>query len=208
MVANYIYKKRLAPIHHKLFTCPTNPTEKNSSLYSYHEVSTYFSCRCPCDLCCCRGSCSRTTSTSPRSIGKSFFSINWVYLLKFVKNQLRRVLLRSEILKKAEQLQAIAYASPQRNRAVFTPGHKATTDWIFAQFQALSDYYTVKYHEFTTSTSIAGVTIPGSYFLGTGAVFGPLGKVTAEVVAIPNLGCDAVRDFFSLRYLFLLTNLG
>ena len=108
------------------------------------------------------------------------------------QNQLRRVLLRSEILKKADQLQALAYSTPQRNRAVFTPGHKATTDWIFAQFEAMSDYYTVKYHEFITSTTVTGVTSSVGYFVAYGATFSPVGKISAPVVVVPNVGCDEV----------------
>lgn len=43
-------------------------------------------------------------------------------MLTFEQNKLRRVLLRSELLKRGEALQSIAYATPGRNRAIFTPG--------------------------------------------------------------------------------------
>ena len=112
--------------------------------------------------------------------------------LTIFKNQLRRVLLRTEILKKAEQLQAIAYATPGKNRAVFTPGHKATTDWIYNQFLALSDYYTVKYHEFEVFTAAATVSFDSTVLNGAAAALAPEGEVTGELINVPNLGCDAV----------------
>lgn len=110
-----------------------------------------------------------------------------------LQNQLRRVLLRSELLKKGQELQDIAYSTPGRNRAVLTEGHKKTTEWIYNQFLKLSDYYTVEYHEFITEVAFGAVTVDGTQLNAEGLTFSPKGKVTAALVAVPNLGCDAVR---------------
>ncbi|KAK0099408.1 Leucyl aminopeptidase yscIV [Cadophora gregata] len=106
-------------------------------------------------------------------------------------NQLRRVLLRSELLAKARTLEGFAYATPQRNRQIFTPGHKATYEWLYESIKKLSDYYTVEYHEFLTESATATVTVDGVNLVAEPLTFTSSGKPTGVVVAVPNLGCDA-----------------
>ncbi|KAH7305077.1 putative leucine aminopeptidase 2 [Rhexocercosporidium sp. MPI-PUGE-AT-0058] len=106
-------------------------------------------------------------------------------------NQLRRVLLRSELLAKARTLEGFAYATPQRNRQIFTPGHKATYEWLYESIKKLSDYYTVEYHEFLTQSASATVTVNGASVGAEPLTFTPNGQPTGTVVAVPNLGCDA-----------------
>ncbi|KAL2073907.1 hypothetical protein VTL71DRAFT_11233 [Oculimacula yallundae] len=106
-------------------------------------------------------------------------------------NQLRRVLLRSELLAKAKTLEGFAYATPQRNRQIFTPGHKATYEWLYESIKKLSDYYTVEYHEFLTQSATASLTIDGANVAAEPLTFTPNGKPTGPIVAVPNLGCDA-----------------
>jgi hypothetical protein len=109
------------------------------------------------------------------------------------QNQLRRVLLRSELLAKGNQLQAISDASPGKNRAIFTPGHKATYEWIYNQMKELGDYYDVSYHEFIYSTPYGNLTTSdGVYSTAAALTFSPLGSVTAPIVYVPNLGCVEV----------------
>ena len=69
-----------------------------------------------------------------QSVRASIFPSYMRYLqaeLTSLQNQLRRVLLRSELLAKARTLEGFAYATPQRNRQIFTPGHKATYEWLY-----------------------------------------------------------------------------
>ncbi|PVH81767.1 Zn-dependent exopeptidase [Cadophora sp. DSE1049] len=104
------------------------------------------------------------------------------------QNQLRRVLLRSELLAKARTLEGFAYATPQRNRQIFTPGHKATYEWLYESIKKLSDYYTVEYHEFLTQSASATVTVDGANIVAEPLTFTPNGKPTGTVVVVPNLG--------------------
>ncbi|KAH6716945.1 hypothetical protein BKA61DRAFT_514124 [Leptodontidium sp. MPI-SDFR-AT-0119] len=106
-------------------------------------------------------------------------------------NQLRRVLLRSELLAKADTLQGLAYASPERNRQIFTPGHKSTYEWLFNSISAMSDYYTVEYHEFLAPASIGGITVDGVRYSGTPMRDTADGTPSGDLVAVPNLGCSA-----------------
>ncbi|KAL5324702.1 hypothetical protein ACEPPN_009250 [Leptodophora sp. 'Broadleaf-Isolate-01'] len=106
-------------------------------------------------------------------------------------NQLRRVLLRSELLAKARTLEGFAYATPGRNRQIFTPGHKATYEWLYESIKKLSDYYTVEYQEFLTQSASATVTVDGASIGAEPLTFTPNGKPTGTVVAVPNLGCVA-----------------
>lgn len=57
----------------------------------------------------------------------------------------------------------------------------------------MSDYYTVAYHEFLTESFTAAVTAGGNYTVAEPFTFTPTGTVSGNLVAIPNLGCDAVR---------------
>lgn len=105
------------------------------------------------------------------------------------------MLLRSELLAKARTLEGFAYATPQRNRQIFTPGHKATYEWLYESIAKLSDYYTVEYHEFLTQSAAAGITVDGTAYTAEPLTFTPSGKPTGAIVAVPNLGCDAVSSF-------------
>jgi len=97
-------------------------------------------------------------------------------------------------LKKGEELQAIAYATPDRNRAIYTPGHERTIEWIYNQMKALGDYYDVYFHEFQLAQPYGNFTTSdGASTNAIALTFSPLGSVTAPVVYVPNLGCAEVR---------------
>lgn len=103
------------------------------------------------------------------------------------------MLLRSELLKKGEELQSIAYSTPDRNRAIFTPGHVGTVSWIYDQMKALGDYYDVYYHTFALAQAYGNFsTADGTSTNAIALTFSPLGSVTAEVSYVPNLGCAEV----------------
>jgi hypothetical protein len=57
---------------------------------------------------------------------------------------------------------------------------------------ALSDYYTVKYHEFLTQSATASVAVDGTALNAEPLTFTPGGNPSGALVAVPNLGCVAV----------------
>ncbi|KAH8684825.1 putative leucine aminopeptidase 2 [Tricladium varicosporioides] len=106
-------------------------------------------------------------------------------------NQLRRVLLRSELLSKARTLEGFAYATPERNRQIFTPGHKATYEWIYNSIKELGDYYTVEYNEFLAQSATGKLTVDGIAVAADPMTFTPSGAPSGAIVAVANIGCDA-----------------
>ncbi|KAF3941956.1 hypothetical protein ABW19_dt0207186 [Dactylella cylindrospora] len=107
-------------------------------------------------------------------------------------NKLRRIIYRGNLRARAEELYAIA-ARNNNTRAWGTPGHWETLDWIYAAIP--KDYYNVEKQFFNISRQIyddVSVTVDG------GAIENPVpftnginGTVSAPILAIPNLGCDA-----------------
>ena len=63
----------------------------------------------------------------------------------YLQNQLRRVLLRSNLLGKSKTLEGFAYATPERNRVFGGPGHNATVNYLYDQIAALGNYYDVEF---------------------------------------------------------------
>jgi hypothetical protein len=95
-------------------------------------------------------------------------------------------------LAKARTLEGFAYATTERNRQIFTPGHKATYEWIYNSIKELGDYYDVEFHEFTAESAngkleVDGVTVPADPM-----TFTPSGNPSGELVEVANIGCDAV----------------
>jgi carboxypeptidase Q len=115
--------------------------------------------------------------------------------LKTFQNQLRRVLLRSELLAKARILEGFAYSTPERNRQIFTPGHKATYEYIFKFMSDLG--YDVEYNEFFAETSSGSLTVDGVKIPAQPMTFTPSGKPSGKIVKVANIGCDAVSTFTS-----------
>lgn len=106
---------------------------------------------------------------------------------------MRRVLLRSELLKKGRILQDFAYATPGRNRLIGTPGHQSTVDYLVNTLKAL-DYYDVSTQAFNVSTSAGNVTIDGKPLESQPMTGTPAGTPSAPIVLVANVGCDAA-DF-------------
>ncbi|TVY71565.1 Leucine aminopeptidase [Lachnellula suecica] len=106
-------------------------------------------------------------------------------------NQLRRVLLRSELLAKARTLEGFAYNTTERNRQIFSPGHKATYEWLYNSIKELGDYYTVEYHEFLAESANGKLTVDGADVPAGPMTFTPSGNPSGEVVEVANIGCNA-----------------
>ncbi|KAL8880194.1 MAG: hypothetical protein Q9192_008069 [Flavoplaca navasiana] len=108
-------------------------------------------------------------------------------------NLLRRVLLRSNLLAKAQILEGFAYATPERNRVFGSPGHNATVNYLYDQIAALSDYYTVELQPFVelytagnASLKVAGVDQGAALF-----TYSPSGQFVQPLITVANNGCVA-----------------
>ncbi|EPE27057.1 Zn-dependent exopeptidase [Glarea lozoyensis ATCC 20868] len=109
-------------------------------------------------------------------------------------NQLRRVLLRSELLKKGQILEDFAYSWSGRNRLIGTIGHNKTVNYLYDTLVA-TGYYDVAFQKFLISTPINETfTVGNSSYETVAMAFSEAGKVTAPIVKVANLGCDAA-DF-------------
>lgn len=94
---------------------------------------------------------------------------------------------------KAQQLEDIAYATPDRNRVIGSGGHNNTVDWLVENIERLGDYWTVYRQPFTAlySNVEGDITVDGSTFEPSFFEYSPGGTVTAELVPVNNLGCEA-----------------
>jgi carboxypeptidase Q len=105
---------------------------------------------------------------------------------------LRRVLLRSELLKKGQILQDFAYSWSGRNRLIGTPGHNKTVNYLYDTLAA-TGYYDVAFQKFLISTPINETfTVAGTSYETVAMAFSEAGEVTAPIAQVANLGCDAV----------------
>lgn len=101
---------------------------------------------------------------------------------------------RSELLKKAQHLEDLAYATPQRNRVIGSPGHNATVNWIVDILKQYPDYYTYELQPFDLRLGVsANLTINGAVLESFAVDLSTEGTdVTGEIVVVPNFACDAV----------------
>ncbi|KAH8732248.1 leupeptin-inactivating enzyme 1 precursor [Phaeosphaeriaceae sp. PMI808] len=93
------------------------------------------------------------------------------------------------LFSKAEKLQAIAYATPGKNRVIGSKGHTDTVAYIQSQLD--TNYYDVSLQALelnigTNATLKANDKAISAY----ATTLAPAGDVTGQLVAIPNLGCE------------------
>lgn len=111
---------------------------------------------------------------------------------------LQAAITQEALLSRAQTLQDLAYASPERNRVFGSEGHNATTDYLYNTIAALGDYYTVEFQHFVetffggnvTLTTADGQAVPDASLL----TYSPSGHVIRPLVAVSKLGCNAT-DF-------------
>jgi len=97
---------------------------------------------------------------------------------------------------KAEILQEIAYSTPGKNRAIGSPGHEGTVEYIKGQLEAFPDYYDVYTQDVPLSLgSNATLSANNETIEAFAVTLAPGGNVTGPLVAIPNLGCEEVRSY-------------
>lgn len=96
---------------------------------------------------------------------------------------------------KAEELQNIAYSSPKKNRVIGSVGHNNTVKWLQDYFAKYSDYYTIELQGVPLYVGdSANFTANGKTIDAYAVTLAPSGHVSGSLVAVPNLGCDAVSS--------------
>lgn len=114
-------------------------------------------------------------------------------------NILQRHVTEEELLRHANALQDIAYATEGRNRVFGSEGHKDTVDYILEQLGDVAHYYDIQVQEFdalfsdgNASLRVVSPSAPTGTEIETMMYsFSPPGNISAEVVVIPGLGCNA-----------------
>ncbi|KAK5676587.1 Leucyl aminopeptidase yscIV [Elasticomyces elasticus] len=106
---------------------------------------------------------------------------------------LQASILAENLLAKSQDLEDIAYATIGRNRVMGSLGHNNTVAYLVETLEALGDYYTVTtqpfvglYAEGDGTFTVDGLDQGAEYFS-----YSPGGNVTAPIIAVSNLGCNA-----------------
>lgn len=96
----------------------------------------------------------------------------------------------------AENLEAIAYSTPDRNRVFGSLGYNLSALYIHKHLAPLSEYYGVTWQPFTAllSSYNTSLSVTGTDRNAGQMTFSPNGHVEDSVVAVSNNGCDAA-DF-------------
>ncbi|SMY18963.1 unnamed protein product [Zymoseptoria tritici ST99CH_1A5] len=99
----------------------------------------------------------------------------------------------SELAKKARELERAAYSTPQRNRVFSSEGHTNTLDMITGYLDTVDDYYTYEVQEFQAlySQASGNLTVEGTAYEPTIYQYSTSGEITAPIVVVNNLGCEA-----------------
>lgn len=100
------------------------------------------------------------------------------------------------LMAKAQLFEDFAYSTPERNRVVGSPGLNASLQYVVDTLTAL-DYYDITLQNFTIPTSSSSFSIDGTVYESSAFTFSPAGNVVAPVVAVANLGCNAVCSVVS-----------
>lgn len=119
---------------------------------------------------------------------------------------MRAAIKSSALLAKAKKLEAIAYATPTRNRVIGSPGHNATINFIKDIIASYSHYYTYYLQPFDLYLGVsANLTVNDAALEVYAVGLSPSGAVKAPVVVATNLGCEAVS--LTRLHLYQLENL-
>jgi hypothetical protein len=116
-------------------------------------------------------------------------------LIEALKKSLRGRLDIDNLYAKAEELQNIAYSSPKKNRVIGSVGHNNTVKWLQDYFAKYSDYYTLELQGVPLYVGdSANLTANGKTIEAFAVTLAPSGHISGPLVAVPNLGCDEVRN--------------
>ena len=113
----------------------------------------------------------------------------------FPQKNLQATIQQANLLAKAQILEGFAYATEERNRVFGGPGHNATVNYLYDQIAALSKYYTVEFQPFVElySAGSASLVVDGKDQGASLFTYSPSGKFSEALVAVANVGCEAVR---------------
>lgn len=107
---------------------------------------------------------------------------------------LEQAITEAALSTKAQELQDIAYSTPNRNRVMSSEGYNLTVDWITGYLDQMSDYYTYEiqpfialYSEGNATLTVGGEKIPSAEIFE----YSPGDVVEAEFVLVDNVGCEA-----------------
>jgi Zn-dependent M28 family amino/carboxypeptidase len=101
---------------------------------------------------------------------------------------------KKNLLKGAQKLQDIAYATEGRNRVMGSVGHNNTVKYLVDTLNSLGGFYKVETQKFQSLVMANGT---GSLTVNNAVVdtelfeYSPSGQVTADLVVVNNFGCDA-----------------
>ncbi|KAI1169881.1 hypothetical protein F4777DRAFT_161185 [Nemania sp. FL0916] len=99
-----------------------------------------------------------------------------------------------DLMKCAQKLEDIAYATPGRNRVHGSEGHANTVKYFKRTLESLGDYYKVELQEFATDVTLASeadLSIDGAEVETDAFEFGNNGTWTdVPLVNVANLGCN------------------
>jgi hypothetical protein len=95
---------------------------------------------------------------------------------------------------KAETLQGFAFATEERNRLIGSPGLNSTVNWVYDSLDAL-DYYDVSFQEFSAQTENSTLSVDNTTYHTVPIGGTPEGNPIAPLVAVADLGCNAVRIY-------------
>ena len=100
---------------------------------------------------------------------------------------------RSALEQKGHELENAAYSTPDRNRVFSSPGHENTLDFISGYLDTVADYYTYTRQPFEAlySQASGNFSADGTDYEPSIFQYSASGSVTAPIVAVANLGCNA-----------------
>jgi len=125
----------------------------------------------------------------------------WLYLLITSQISLQEGITVEALQRHSQILEDIAYATEDRNRFIGTPGHVGTGDYVVAQLEALGGYYDISIQNFTVLAQTEGngnLSVNGVDQAAALYEYSPGGNITASIIPVANLGCEAVSMMVTL----------
>ena len=106
---------------------------------------------------------------------------------------LEQAITQTALSTKAQELEDLAYSTPDRTRVMSSEGHNLTLQWITDYLDMMSDYYTYELQPFIAlySNGNATLSVDGEDQGAEIFEYSPGGSVEAEIVPVDNLGCEA-----------------
>ncbi|KAF2736882.1 Zn-dependent exopeptidase [Polyplosphaeria fusca] len=144
------------------------------------------------------GALAATSAASPGVVhprGYEYgYGDKWKKLPLVDSKKLQKSIKSSALLKGAEKLQEIAYNTPERNRLMGSQGHNDTVKFLKKTLESLDGYYKVELQPFSSLVQLNGtyaLAIDGETTESGAMEYSPSGNISAPLVVVSNLGCEA-----------------